>query len=216
MQIQTTTAPKAGHGGKRPGAGRRPFVSTQCELPIPPSVNALWFNVAGRGRFRTDSYKAWLAEAGWMLKEQRVTRIRGPVGLTMLAGLPKRPRDLDGCLKAACDLLEANGIIENDRLIAELFVRWDKTVPSGLVRLEIRQVLAPALRMSAEARQRISARQRELQAWHLRQQAAMVESCAMRQQSCAGAARLPSSWSRGDRHDQRQAQTPSSPLWHRG
>jgi hypothetical protein len=110
-----------------------------------------------------------------MLKEQCVTRIRGPVGLTMLAGLPKRPRDLDGCLKAACDLLEANGIIENDRLIAELFVRWDKTVPSGLVRLEIRQVLAPALRMSAEARERISARQKELHAWRLGQQAAMAE-----------------------------------------
>lgn len=173
MQIQTTT--KAGHGGKRPGAGRRPFVSTPCELPIPPSVNALWFNAPGRGRVRTDSYKAWLSEAGWRLREQKVTRIRRPVGLTMLAGLPKRPRDLDGCLKAACDLLEANGIIENDRLIAELFVRWDKTVPSGLVRLEIRQVVAPALRMSAEARERISARQKELHAWHLRQQAAIAE-----------------------------------------
>jgi len=160
MQAQTES--KFSHGGKRPGAGRRPFISTAAELPIPPSANALWFNAPGRGRVKTDEYRAWLDEAGWMLKKQRVSTIRGPVGLTVFAGLPERPRDLDNLIKKIGDLLQAYGIIENDNCICELFVRWDKTVPVGRIRLEVRQVLAPALRMSLEARQRLSAQKRRI------------------------------------------------------
>src|SRR5262249_25332239 len=115
---------------------------------MPPSANALWFNAPGRGRVKTDAYRAWLTEAGWSLKEQRVSRMLGTVGLTAFAGLSERSRDLDNLLKPIGDLLQANGIIENDARVCELFARRDKTVPTGRVRLEVRQVLAPTHRMS--------------------------------------------------------------------
>jgi hypothetical protein len=76
----------------KPRRGRKPHIKTIIELPIPPSVNALWFNAPGRGRVRTDEYRAWLKEAGWLLKEQRVARIPGAVGLQLLVGIPKRRR----------------------------------------------------------------------------------------------------------------------------
>ena len=106
---------------RRPG--RQHYISAVFELPIPPSTNALWFNVANRGRVKTEEYRAWLTEAGWMLKSQRALCIRGSVGLTVFAGLPERPRDLDNLLKPICDLLQANGIIENDDRVCELWPR---------------------------------------------------------------------------------------------
>jgi Holliday junction resolvase RusA-like endonuclease len=84
------------------------------------------------------------------------------VSLTLLAGLPERSRDLDNIIKATCDLLQANGVIENDAGICEVFAKWDKTVPSGRCRIEVRQALAPELRMGLEARRRLSIQKRGL------------------------------------------------------
>jgi hypothetical protein len=53
---------------------------------------------------KTDAYRAWLEQAGWMLRHQRAPSIPG--GLTVLAGLPTRPRDLDNLLKPIGDLLQ--------------------------------------------------------------------------------------------------------------
>ena len=135
--------------------GRPSFIATAFELPVPPSANALWFNAPGRGRVKTATYQSWLEEAGWALKEQRVTRIPGTVGLTIIAGLPERSRDLDNLCKPICDLLQGNSIIENDSRICELWARSDKIVPTGCIRVEVRGVLAPALRMSLEGRQQL-------------------------------------------------------------
>jgi 4-hydroxythreonine-4-phosphate dehydrogenase len=109
-----------------------------------------------------------------MFKQQRASAIRGPVGLTIFAAIPERTRDLDNLCKPLLDLMQANGVIESDALVAELFAKWGKTVPHGQVRVEVRQVLAPALRMSAEARQRLSIQKRELAAWHRRKERALA------------------------------------------
>ena len=151
MKASCKAEPKA----KR-SRGRQPFLSTAFELPIAPSANGLWLNVAGHGRTKAPAYRAWLQEAGWMLKEQHVPRVTGTVALTLLAGLPERPRDIDNLLKATCDLLQINGVVENDVKVCEVFAKWDRTVPSGFMRIEVRQALAPELRMSSEARQRLS------------------------------------------------------------
>jgi len=167
--MQTITEP----GLRR---GRKPHISTTVELPIPPSVNALWFNAPGRGRVRTDEYRAWLKEAGWLLKEQRVVRIPGTVGLQLLVGIPKRRRrDLDNTLKPLGDLLQSNGIVRNDNDIVEVFAKWERTVRPGFVRLTLRQVLEPEKRMSAEGRRRVSAKARELQAWYRREREAAAQ-----------------------------------------
>src|SRR5262249_47521125 len=128
----------------------------------------------GRGRVKTDGYRAWLEEAGWELKQQRISRILGPVGLTVFAGLTDRPRDLDNLLKALGDLLQAHGIVESDARICEIFARWDQGVPNGRIRFEVRQVLAPGSRLSLEARGRMSRQKRELHASHRRQRETMA------------------------------------------
>lgn len=84
-------------------------------LPIPPSVNALYRNVKGVGRVKSGVYKAWLNEAGWKLKTQRVDTVIGPYVLTIR--LPaKMQGDIDNRVKAISDLLVLHKIIPDDRL----------------------------------------------------------------------------------------------------
>ncbi len=47
--------------------------------PQPPSTNALYANVAGKGRVRTKAYKAWIERAGWEVKIQRAVPVAGRV-----------------------------------------------------------------------------------------------------------------------------------------
>jgi Holliday junction resolvase RusA-like endonuclease len=112
--------------------GRKPHISTTIELPIPPSVNGLWFNAPGRGRMRTDEYRAWLNEAGWLLKEQRVVRIHGTAGMELRVGLSNRRRDVDNVIKPFGDLLQANGVIRNDQDIVEVSAKVGKDGPPWL------------------------------------------------------------------------------------
>jgi hypothetical protein len=39
-------------------------------IPYPPSVNHLFATKKGGGRVKTAAYKAWITEAGWMIKIQ--------------------------------------------------------------------------------------------------------------------------------------------------
>lgn len=80
--------------------------------------------------------------------------------MTFWAAIPKRSRDLDNLIKATLDLLQTNGIIENDRHVCEISAKWDRTIASGRMRVEVRQALPPELRMSAAGRQRLSASRR--------------------------------------------------------
>jgi Holliday junction resolvase RusA-like endonuclease len=140
--------------------GRQRAHSTEFELPIAPSTNGLTRNVPGKGRVKTDLYRRWLIEAGWALKEQHVPKVEGTVSLTFWAAIPKRSRDLDNLIKATLDLLQANGIIENDALVCEIGAKWDRTIPAGRMKIRVRQAFPPELRMSAEGRHRLSASRR--------------------------------------------------------
>jgi hypothetical protein len=55
-----------------------------------------------------------------------------------------------------CDLLTAHDVIEDDALVAQISARWDKVVPPGQMRCEIRQVRPPKHRMGAIGRRRVS------------------------------------------------------------
>lgn len=101
-------------------------------LPMPPSTNALYRNVAGRGRVKTERYKTWLRAAGNEVLATPLSRrapIKGKFTLTVLAGRPdKGQRDLDNLLKAVGDLLQAHELIENDCLAESITVAWSSTV----------------------------------------------------------------------------------------
>ena len=95
------------------------------ELPRPISTNAIWRNVVVAGKPRTlksREYLAWESEAGLRLNTQRPGMVEGAYGLTITVTRKSRI-DLDNCVKAVSDLLQSQGVIENDRLCEQLTVK---------------------------------------------------------------------------------------------
>jgi len=90
-------------------------------LPVPPSTNNLFVNVRGRGRRKSDEYRAWLHEAGLKLNLQRPQPVSGPVHVTIR--IPDIARgDLDNRIKASLDLLVKHRLIEDDSMVASIHV----------------------------------------------------------------------------------------------
>lgn len=109
--------------------------SVVLEVPMPPSLNRLWRigkNRATGKRFlmRSPAYEKWLLEAGWEIQRQKkglpVRSISGLYSLTIEVGLGQNA-DLDNRIKAISDLLQAQDIIQNDRLCRKLVVLWGNT-----------------------------------------------------------------------------------------
>ena len=107
------------------------------DLPLPPSVNALWRSARGRV-YRSERYAEWRVAAGWALKVQKPVRIAGPVVITIAAGRPdRRRRDVDNLGKAVLDLLVGHQVIEDDANVVTVTAGWDTAVPPGIVRVTI-------------------------------------------------------------------------------
>jgi crossover junction endodeoxyribonuclease RusA len=112
---------------------------TVVRLPWPPSLNNL-FATVGRRRVRSARYEAWLAEAGAVLVRQRPARIEGPFTAELTFTPPdRRLRDLDGLAKAPLDLLVKHGVVADDSLARELYLRWSGAPPlrHGLVEIRL-------------------------------------------------------------------------------
>ena len=91
---------------------------TTLRLPVPPSVNALYFNRKGgkgRGRIKTPAYRSWLAEAdGWYLTQRRQVQCQSGK-LHIEIRLPPIRGDATNRIKAAEDYLVSRGITGDDR-----------------------------------------------------------------------------------------------------
>ena len=89
------------------------------DLPLPPSANACWRNgKGGKGRFRTDVYKGWIAEAG-LVAVSRWRSLSSPVfapgySIKVSVGMNRR-RDLDNIAKPILDTLVASLGLPDDR-----------------------------------------------------------------------------------------------------
>jgi len=114
-------------GASSPGAS----ACTTLTIPAPPSVNNLFSNSV-RGRFKTPAYKAWLAEAGWTVREQMTRdgcdRVPGRVVIVMGVERASLRADLDNTAKAAIDLLVSCKVIDDDRFVTGLVLAW---MPQG-------------------------------------------------------------------------------------
>ena len=108
----------------------------EIELPMPPSVNQLWFNVPGKGRARTEPYRNWIEAAGWELKSQRPENIVGSVAVKISAGAGDKVRDLDNLIKPLLDLLVTHAVIADDADVASIVAGWDRNGMSGRVKVE--------------------------------------------------------------------------------
>lgn len=86
---------------------------TSFTLPMPPSVNALYANLPGKGRIKTRIYKNWLRDAGWELRIARVRTVTSRIRVLIEAKTNNR-RDADNLAKPILDLLTGCGVIPND------------------------------------------------------------------------------------------------------
>jgi len=96
-------------------------------LPMPPTTNNL-FATVGKNRIRTVEYKAWAAEAGYVLNRQRPPLMAGKVSLLIEVEEPKtaRRQDVANREKAVVDLLVSHRVIQGDdqRFVREITLRW--------------------------------------------------------------------------------------------
>jgi Holliday junction resolvase RusA-like endonuclease len=127
----------------------RDFIA--LELPAPISTNDLWRpaknRTTGKPYMRkSEEYEAWLIEAGYALNRQHPGSVRGWYALTLTVGTQCR-LDLDNASKAAIDLLQTHGVIENDRFAARIDLRWSQAV-AGLSVMVVKSK-APAGKVAA-------------------------------------------------------------------
>ena len=105
-------------------------------LPRPPSVNALYRNVVGKGRAKTKLYKTWIKAAGWELDSQGAVAISGPVSIDIAVSEVGGPKteDLDNKAKAILDLLVTHKVIEGDAkpYVREIRLHWLACVVEGV------------------------------------------------------------------------------------
>ncbi len=88
---------------------------TRIVLPWPPSLNNMFLNVRGKGRVRSENYRKWATEAGWLLKSQKPHKFNEPVRVRVELNPPNaRAFDLDNRNKALLDLLVEHGVIHDD------------------------------------------------------------------------------------------------------
>jgi Holliday junction resolvase RusA-like endonuclease len=96
-------------------------------LPTAPLVNRLHRTIVRPGaRFATliksEQYREWLINAGKQLELQNPACVQGYFGISI--GIPHKSRgDLDGYLKATLDLLQAHGVIDNDRFCQRILIQ---------------------------------------------------------------------------------------------
>ena len=90
-------------------------------LPNPLSTNALYYNKAKKGRVKSNAYKAWIREAGAEILASGMRPIKGPVFVSITVSTKSR-NDIDNNAKCVLDLLESQGIIENDKLVEGLHI----------------------------------------------------------------------------------------------
>lgn len=113
------------------------------EVEKPPSANNLYRNVPGKGRVRSDAYKAWQHRAGWQVELARPGFISGKVEVRYAIPWPKdkRRRDLENLAKPLSDLLVKHRLIEDDSRIVRLELAY-ADVPQVVV--DVRGAEVPA------------------------------------------------------------------------
>lgn len=109
----------------------------ELRLPLPPSVNALYANVPGRGRIKSERYRVWLNAAGWELAAQKPRRVSGDYQLWIWAEKPdRRRRDLGNLEKPISDLLVAHGVVSDDSQCSEIHIYWQGSGRECLVKID--------------------------------------------------------------------------------
>jgi Holliday junction resolvase RusA-like endonuclease len=96
------------------------------QLPLPPSVNRLNINRAGRGRGRVTSTEviAWRQVAGVRLSMQKWKKIPGPIVIVANFEKPTKNSDVDNRVKILFDFLVKKEVIDDDRNVVAFAAAW--------------------------------------------------------------------------------------------
>jgi len=110
------------------------------ELPMPPSVNAMFAtDWKTKRRFVSKSYATWKENATNLLGAQYAAygspSVHRPVALTIKLGLNYQS-DIANREKALTDLLVANIDMPDDRYIERIVIERDQTITGALVTVE--------------------------------------------------------------------------------
>lgn len=82
-------------------------------LPEPPSVNAAYKNIPGRGRAKTAVYRNWETDCLCMINAGDGKYVMGSYLVTLFLS-EKTRKDVDNCVKPMLDLLKKAGVTEDD------------------------------------------------------------------------------------------------------
>lgn len=91
---------------------------------IPPSANACFSNVKGKGRVRTKRYNTWIAAAGWDFNGKGKVSGRFACVITIDRSKRRSNADIDNRIKPTLDLLQKHGLIEDDKLCESVTCKW--------------------------------------------------------------------------------------------
>jgi crossover junction endodeoxyribonuclease RusA len=92
----------------------------------PPSANAIWRAVPGRGVIKSALYRTWLIDQTLKLHLQTGDRVEGHYHIHFkIQRKDKRRRDLDNLLKPLHDLIVAAGLVDDDSLCDRIVAEWD-------------------------------------------------------------------------------------------
>ena len=110
-------------------------------LPHPVSVNAMYANVAGKGRVKSGDYHAWAWQAKTALSRQRpLQRFTGPVSVTLYLGEEgvSGRKDADNCFKATLDFLKSENLIVDDgrKWVRRIAAEWIPGMAGMMVKVE--------------------------------------------------------------------------------
>lgn len=107
------------------GSGSLPYSPVASfMLPEPPSTNALFKNVPGKGRVRTSLYQDWLMMAITAMRQQRVPTVDHRC--IVILGVERRSlqSDIDNRLKAALDAMVKADVLADDNLVTAALPVW--------------------------------------------------------------------------------------------
>ena len=108
----------------------------RISIPLPPSVNSMYRNVAGKGRVSTAALKQWKHDAGWAIQAAEKRRIAGPFRIAI--SVPENMRgDVDGRIKAAVDLLVTHKVTPDDRFAYSISITRSPDVVPGMCVVEV-------------------------------------------------------------------------------
>ena len=98
------------------------------QIPIPPSVNALW-RVTGRRMYRSKKYMDWIKQCDQHIGLKEPPGVDYPFNIEIVVGRPsKRRMDIDNRGKAVMDVLQYYGIIEDDCLANRVTIMWSNDI----------------------------------------------------------------------------------------